>query len=163
SIAPIQIQAAGADLPAAEVPRAKVVEQGPTWDAVPTAPQAANDDDGNLAPAVEWPVAVRGTIKDADGKPIAGARVRFDFEKIHEYNIGRWDENLNSQSLVTGEDGVYRFDTSQFPKLTHRPFCLTLTCMADGYADTKWWNWYGRNDRSVKEVLTNIKLLPGRL
>jgi protocatechuate 3,4-dioxygenase beta subunit len=110
----------------------------------------------------KWPPVLRGVVKDADGKPIAGARVRLDFEKVHEYNIGRWDEPIGTQSLVTGDNGEYRFDPSKFEQLTHRPFMLTLSCTADGYADTKWWCWYGRNDVRQNPNLANLKMLPGR-
>jgi len=110
-----------------------------------------------------WPKVLRGVIKDADGKPIAGAHVRFDFEKIHEYNVGRWDELLDTQSQVTGNDGEYRFDTIKLPKLTHRPFLLSITATADGYADAKWWSWYSHSDVDVGEHLANVKMLPGRV
>jgi protocatechuate 3,4-dioxygenase beta subunit len=122
----------------------------------PAAPESA-------APApFKWPTVLRGIVKDVDGKPIAGAHVRLDFEKVHEYNIGRWDEPIDSQSMVTGENGEYRFDCSKFEQLTHRPFSLTLSCTADGYADTKWWIWYGRRDVTQNPNLTNLKMLPGR-
>jgi hypothetical protein len=110
----------------------------------------------------KWPPVLRGIVKDIDGKPIAGAHVRLDFEKVHEYNVGRWDETLETHLQVTGDNGEYRFDASKFEPLTHRPFVITLTCTADGYADTKWWNWYGRRDVIQNPNLANIKMLPGR-
>jgi len=118
---------------------------------------------GLEAPVFVWPKVLRGVIKDADGKPITGAKVRLDFEKIHEYSIGRWDELLDSQTLETGDDGKFSFDAEKFPKLTHRPFVLTITCTADGYADAKWWNWYTRSDTKLGEHVTDIKMKPGRV
>src|SRR5262245_4475814 len=76
-------------------------------------------------PAFKWPTVLRGVVKDVDGKPIAGAHVRFDFEKIHEYNNGCWYEPIDSQSQVTGDNGEYRFDASKLEQLTHRPFLLS--------------------------------------
>jgi Zn-dependent protease with chaperone function/protocatechuate 3,4-dioxygenase beta subunit len=131
------------------------------------AEEVANESDDawgrREATPVKWPRVLRGVIRDINGKPIAGARVRFDCEKIHEYSIGRWDEVLDSQSLVTGADGIYSFDAAKLPKLTHRPFSLTLTCTAEGYADTRWWNWYSRKDIDVGEHLTNVDMKPGRV
>lgn len=111
---------------------------------------------------INWPERLRGVIKDRDGQPIAGARVRLDFEKVHEYSIGRWDETLESHTQITGSDGEYSFDASNFAKLTHRPFVLMLTCTAKGYEDKKWWCWYTQSDNGLKEDLTDVEMLPGR-
>jgi beta-lactamase regulating signal transducer with metallopeptidase domain/uncharacterized GH25 family protein len=164
AIAPIRIQTAAAETPPAIMQASASGAEHTSTEKSETAPRDASIGSGEVAAEpIQWPSVLRGTIKDTDGKPIAGARVRFDFEKIHEYNIGRWDENLGSQSMVTSENGEYRFDSSQFPELTHRPFCLTLNCTANGYSDTKWWNWYNRDDVKVGEMLANVKMLPGRL
>lgn len=111
---------------------------------------------------IKWPKRLRGVIKDRDGQPIAGATVRLDFEKIHEYTIGRWDETLESDTQVTGSDGEYSFDASDFAKLTHRPFVLMLTVTAEGYEDKKWWCWYTLSDNGLKEHLKDVEMLPGR-
>jgi beta-lactamase regulating signal transducer with metallopeptidase domain len=165
--APIQVQPAGAAVPTAAPDTTTPNSEPPVAIDPPLAADKSDDGKnstaGDAAPAVKWPSVLRGMIQDVDGKPIAGAHVRFDFEKIHEYNIGRWDELLDSQSLVTGEDGVYRIDASKLPNLMHRPFAVMLTCTAEGYADTKWWNWYSHDDVKVDEMLTNIKMPPGRI
>jgi hypothetical protein len=136
-----------------EVNPSKADAEDRTRDA-PKAPEAS---------PIKWPKRLRGVIKDANGQPIVGATVRLDFEKIYEYSIGRWDEVLESQSQVTGSDGEYSFDASNFARLTHRPFVLMMTCTAEGYADTKWWSWYTRSDNNLEERLTDVKMLPGRV
>jgi hypothetical protein len=155
--------------------RAVAVEQPAPAEKTDEPPKATNaepakdtNDKGQLtggleAPAFGWPKVLRGVIKDFDEKPIAGAKVRLDFEKIHEYSIGRWGELLDSQTLETGDDGKFSFDAEKFPRLTHRPFVLTITCTADGYADAKWWNWYTHSDVKLGEHVTDIKMKPGRV
>ena len=86
-----------------------------------------------------------------------------NLEKIHEYSIGRWDELLDTQTQITPDSGQYQFNASKLPRLTHRPFMLTLTCTAPGYADAKWWNWYTPGDTSVGEHLADLTMPPGRL
>lgn len=127
---------------------------------------ATRNDSETKVPAaapIKWPKRFRGVVKDVNGRPIAGAKVRFDFQKIHEYSIGRWDETLESISQVTGEDGEYSVDAAKFASLTHRPYLLMLTCTADGYADAKWWNWYSRSDNNLQEHLTDVEMVPGRV
>jgi beta-lactamase regulating signal transducer with metallopeptidase domain len=114
-------------------------------------------------PAVEWPQALRGQIRDEQGKPVAGAKVRLDLDKIHEFKIGRWDETLVSQEMTTGADGEYRFDTASFPEMKHRPFCLMMSVTADGFADAKIWNWYSNRDTKLGEKWLDVKLVAGRV
>jgi hypothetical protein len=119
--------------------------------------------DSGEPPAVTWPKELWGVVHDEVGRPIAGAKVRLALEKIHEYQIGRWDETLWSQEVTTGKDGVYRFSTAEFPELRHRPFMLMMSATADGYADLRNWNWYSRRDTKVDAHWSDMKLLPGRV
>ncbi|MGD9636241.1 MAG: M56 family metallopeptidase [Pirellulales bacterium] len=123
---------------------------------------AAPAPNGSEPPAVKWPKELWGVVNDEVGRPIAGAKVRLDLEKIHEYKMGRWDETLWSRELTTGKDGTYRFDTAELPEMKHRPFCLKLSATADGYTESKTWNWYTRSDTKVDEHWMDLKLLPGR-
>jgi hypothetical protein len=102
-------------------------------------------------------------VKDAEGRPIAGARVRLDVEKVYEFSIGRLDQTVYSKTLTTDESGTFHFETSSLPKMTHRPFVITLSGTADGYADAKWWSWYSRRDTTVSEHLADITMQPGRV
>ncbi len=161
--APVATRAAEAE---PSPPRVEQHSAPPSTPEIEPAKAAENEGDGPnpaQAPPIAWPKVLLGVIKDADGKPIAGARVRFDLEKIHEYSIGRWDESLDSQTQITPASGQYEFDASKLPRLTHRPFVLTLTCTAPGYADSKWWSWYTPSDTNVGEHLTDVTMPPGRV
>jgi beta-lactamase regulating signal transducer with metallopeptidase domain len=114
-------------------------------------------------PAIKWPKTLHGIVKDANRKPIAGATVRFDLKRIHEYPIGRWDEGIHTAETKTDENGEYRFESADLPALTHRPFATYISCTADGFAEAKWWSWHTRRDTSVREHLTDIKMVPGRV
>ena len=119
--------------------------------------------DNAAGPPIKWPPFVRGVIKNPDGKPLVGAKVRFDVEKIHQYPTGRWEETLHTATLTTGPNGDYRFDTSQLPATTHRPFCIHICSTADGYSDAKTWNWYNYKDKSVGENFRDLKMQSGRV
>jgi beta-lactamase regulating signal transducer with metallopeptidase domain/protocatechuate 3,4-dioxygenase beta subunit len=121
------------------------------------APSATN------APPIKWPADLRGTIKSSDGKPIAGAQVRFDVRKIHQYPTGQWEETIHAATIITGSNGEYRFDTSKLPETTHRPISTNIRCTAKGFADTKTWTWYYDQDKSVSEHFRDVKMKAGRV
>jgi beta-lactamase regulating signal transducer with metallopeptidase domain/protocatechuate 3,4-dioxygenase beta subunit len=115
------------------------------------------------APPIKWHSLLRGTIKSPDGKPLASAHVRVDVRKIHQYPTGHWEETIHAATITTGANGEYRFDTSKLPEMTHRPFCIYISCTADGYADAKTWTWYDDKDKSVGEHFRDVKMKSGRV
>lgn len=98
---------------------------------------------------MQWPQRISGVVQDEQGKPVFGAIIKLGLKRIHQFEIGRWDEPVMEIETLSKRDGSYSFDTSKFPEMRHRPISLSLSAVAEGHSDARTWDWRSEKKNNV--------------
>jgi hypothetical protein len=111
---------------------------------------------------VEWPKELHGSVRNADGRPFADAKILLEI-KVQLWVVGGiYEKVVYHQETTTNADGRYAFKTAGFPVIRHRPFDATVTASApDRLAARSWW-WYSPRDKKGESHFGTLTLKSGR-